>query len=687
MLVCFVSVILFAGKTTTTNVSAQDMQTYTQQFQNSTTTLSGRSVESNMYLTKMDYWDVKKVTFNFNFQVSQLASRDISDITVSLNGVKFYSFRPSKKTGMQTKAIDVPVKLLGGSNKLQIEGQILSSDNNNNYQLAQTPANWLTIEKGSNVNFEYDLKDADNTINSFYDHFSGQDTISNARSRIATANDPTPYELTASMIALAGESRIITTTNDQIPVVKMDNMHAADGDYVMVVAKYNHLPDKFKSQVSAEEVNGRAVIKTYYDNGKYYLIVTAKTGALLKKAARFVANAELMKETSQSTEYITDGTATFTSSLHDNGVKTITSSTDMINGAGHRENNYLISLPNDRTNADGSEVYLKFRYSKNLNFNRSLVTVRVNDTTLGSKKLTAAKANGDTLTVKVPRGTNLGNSFTISIAFDLEMKDQNTSDNSQTPWAEIDTESKMYVKSKRSNDLLFTNYPTLFINNQTYDNIAVIAPRQLSNDDFRTLTNVFNLIGNFSKSNTGDIQFYSKMPSKSVLKNRNVIVIGTPKNNSMIKSLNPKLYFKYSKDFSRIVSNEKLSIEHNYGKTIGTAQLLRSPYNDKRGMMVVTGANDNAVYLASTQINFQANIQQYSGDGLVVDPNNTHYGYRFKKNKAIDKSLTTKQLISNNTQLIIYLVLALVVILMIGAAVFLVMRKQGLMSGGHKHGK
>ncbi len=683
MVVCFALAIIFISKTTTTNVYAD---TYTQQFQDNTTTLSGRSVESNMYLTKMDYWDVKKVTFNFNFQVSQLASRDSSDITVSLNGVKFYSFRPSKKMGVQTKAINIPVKLLGKSNKLQIDGQVISYDRSNNYQLAQTPANWLTVEKSSNVNFDYDLKDADVSIKSFYDHFLGQDTISTAHSRIATANDPTADELTASMIALAGESRVVTNVNDQIPVVKMDNMNVAVGDYIMIISKYDHLAKKFKDQFDKNDLNDHGVIKTFYDNGKHYLIVTANSGSILKRAARFIANAELMKETATDTEKITDKTATSSASLHSGDVKTLTSTTDKITGVGHRENNYLISLPNDRTNADGSEVHLKFRYSKNLNFKRSLVTVKVNDTILGSKKLSSVRANGDTLNLKVPRGLNLGNSFTVNVAFDLEMKDQKTSDNSQTPWAEIDKNSKMFVQSKRSNDLLFTNYPTIFINNETYDNIAVVAPRNLSNDDFKTLTNVFNLIGNFSKSNTGNIQFYSKIPSKNVLKNKNVIVIGTPKNNSMIKKLNPKLYFKYSKNFNRIVSNEKLSIEQNYGKTIGTAQLLRSPYNDKRGMMVITGANDNAVYLASTQINFQSNIQQYSGDGIVVDANNTHHGYRFKKNKAIDESLTTKQLISNNTQLIIYLIIALVIILMIGIAVFLVMRKQGLMNGGNKNG-
>ncbi|MGI3099202.1 cellulose biosynthesis cyclic di-GMP-binding regulatory protein BcsB [Companilactobacillus alimentarius] len=165
---------------TPTTIKAADNQTYTQQFQNSITTLSGKSVEANMYFTKMDYWDVKKVTFNLNYQVSQLANRQTSDITVALNGVKFYSFRPGNKTGYQTQKIDVPLKLLSGSNHLTIDGQVLDQTSKN-YQLQQTPANWLTIGDGSNINFEYQLKEAENTLSSFYAHFSGQDTIAYQR--------------------------------------------------------------------------------------------------------------------------------------------------------------------------------------------------------------------------------------------------------------------------------------------------------------------------------------------------------------------------------------------------------------------------------------------------------------------------------------------------------------------------
>ncbi|MFC6177519.1 cellulose biosynthesis cyclic di-GMP-binding regulatory protein BcsB [Companilactobacillus huachuanensis] len=394
-----------------------------------------------------------------------------------------------------------------------------------------------------------------------------------------------------------------------------------------------------------------------------------------------------MNETDKSTESVDETTDTFTSSLHDNGHYQLTSSEDNVQGAGHRETSYFITLPNDHTNINDSLIKLKFRYSKNLNFNRALATVYVNNTIVGSKKLSSEKADGDTMTISVPRGIALGNSFQVRIAFDLEMLDQNTSDNADTPWAQVEPQSSIYVKSERGNDLLFSNYPTLFINNQTYDNLAVVIPKKLNNYDFQTLTNIFNLIGNFSKSNTGKIQFYTGTPSKNVLRNSNVIVVGSPENNPMVKSLNSKLYFKYSNSFNRIISNEKLSIEKDYGKTIGTDQLLRSPYNDKKGLLVVTGPSSKATYLASTQINFQKNIQQYNGDAIIVDANNAHYSYRFKKNKAIDKSLDTKNFVNRNSQLLIYLGFAIVALIMIGIGIFLTLRKQSINNGGNKSGK
>ena len=211
--------------------NSNELKTYTVPFQNPTTTLSGDSVEANMYFIKMGYWDVKKLTINFNFQISQLANTETSDITLSLNGTKFYSFRPENRTGLQTKTVEVPLKLLQGQNQLKISGQILNKTDQQNYQVQQTPANWLTIYQDANANFEYQLQEPTNAINSFNAHFSGTDTISTENSAIVLPKQATNAELTAGMYALAGESRTIAAGDSLLPLTTPKSAAAKNAEY------------------------------------------------------------------------------------------------------------------------------------------------------------------------------------------------------------------------------------------------------------------------------------------------------------------------------------------------------------------------------------------------------------------------------------------------------------------------
>ena len=665
--------------------AADKTQTYTQSFQNTTTTLSGDAVEANMYFIKMDYWQVKKVTINLNFQVSQLTNRETSDITLSLNGTKFESFRPRNQTGLQTKTVNVPLRLLQGENQLKISGQIVTKAGDKGSQRIQTPANWLTIYSGANANFTYQLKAPTTAIKSFYAHFSGTDTIANANSVIILPAQATNGELTAGMYALTGEARTITTENNQIPVTTADTTAAKNADYRLVIATYAHLPKSLQRQIKPSELAQRAVIKTVYHDGHHALIVTARTAQLLQKASRFIANQELMQETTASTKTISAQTATYTSEVRNGGKTQLTTSDDYLTGANHQSSTYFVSLPVDRTNANGSKIRIHFRYAKNLDFKRSLVTVYVNDKALGSKRLTAANADDDELTVSLPKGQALGHDFTIRVAFDLELPGKTATNNAQTPWALIRSNSEATIKSQPVADLLLTNYPYLFLKNDTFNQLAVVRPSRLTADDYQTLTNIFNLIGTYAKSNTGQIKFYTHQPSSTVLKNSNVIAFGTPQQNAFIRALNSKLYFKYNRHFTGFVSNEKLSIEKTYGQNIGTVQLLRSPYNSHSGLLVVTAAKSSDVYRASTQINFQRNIAQYQGDAIVVDHDNNHNDYRFKKHATVKDQTTVKTVVQKNSKLVLYLGIAVLIMVLILIAGFLIIRKNGLLERRDDH--
>lgn len=654
-------------------------QTYTQNFQNDTMTLSGKSVTTSLNFTKEDYWDIHKAQFNFSFQVSQLSNRQTSDITLSLNGVKFYSFRPDKTSGLQSKTVDLPLDLLQGSNVLTINGQIINQAGQTS-DLVTTPANWLTLSSGANVNFTYHLNEASEDINSFYAHFIGMDTIVNRRSAIVMPHGANDAELTASAYAFAGVARVIATTDGKLNLTRWGSSIAQQADYRLVVAQYDRLPADLKRFVKADQVTAqRAVLQTATDGSTHYLIVTARTGGLLKKAAQFVANQELMKETTGPTESVTAQTSTSTSVLQYQGSRQLTTGTDRVSGTGQHTLTYVLSVPIDRTNSQGSVVHLHLRYADNLNFKNSLVTLKVGDQTVGSAHLDRARANGGTYNFRLPAKLALGNSFTVSVVFNLQLAGSGGTTDVTTPWAELDSQSTAAIKTTPQNSLLFTNYPSTFISNQTFDNVVVVRPRSMNDDDLAALTNIMNLLGNYAQQNTGSIRFTTQVPSTARMKQSSVIAFGTYHDNALVRKLNGQLYFRFARGGNRILSNEKLSIEHRYGATIGTAQLLRSPYNQQRALLVATAAHSSDVVNATTQLSTQADVSGYKGDALVIDRDNNHYSYRFKKNAAADVNAAKKQKLTRSRQVIIYLVVAAAVIVVVVAIMVLILRKNGML--------
>ncbi|WP_321389027.1 cellulose biosynthesis cyclic di-GMP-binding regulatory protein BcsB [uncultured Enterococcus sp.] len=653
----------------------QSNHSFTQPFQNVTGSLTGTSVKATMYFTRIDYWDVKKATFNLKYQITQLENDEASDITVAVNGVKFYSWRPDKTTEIQNETIDIPLDLVSSSNTLTVEGQIINAEGTDSYKLVQTPANWLTIYDGSNVNFQYDLMLPENTIHSFYNHFAGADTIANQQSTIVVPTDASAAELSAASYALTGVSRIITASENYLPLQSLSDEAALAKPYVLIISRYDELPEKYKSQIDEKEIKGKALLKFFNTEQQHVMVATSNDETQLMNAGRYIANQELMTQTEKAEKVIDENTKTFASSLEFDGNISLTSSGDKLTGSYHQEQVYFVDLPVDRNNADGSSLDIHMKYSDNLNFDNSLVTVYVNDLPIGSQKLSRNKANGDQLQLDFPKGLEISDAFVIKVAFDLNVDNPEILRNSDTPWALIENDSNVFIQTEESDEVLFSNYPNVFIQNQTYADLGVVLPEKLNADYFKALTNVLNLLGNYTQSNTGDITYYQSEPSKKELVSHNLIILGTPKDNPLIKKMNKDLYFQYSDSFDTFISNEKLSIESDYGKSIGTAQLLFSPYNKEAVSLVLTGVNSETVYLASTQLKSQANTSIYQGDAVVVDGNYRRYDYRFKKEASAEEEDSVISRIISQKDALIYSIVFILAVVTVALVLYYIIKR------------
>lgn len=656
-----------------------ESQSFSQNFNNSNNTISGQSIQYDVFFNKMEYWNVNQGTIHFNFRISQLDDYNVSDLTLSMNGIKFYSFRPDMTTDVQSKSIDIPIDLLQGSNHLQISGQIMNQDGNKTMSMA-TPANWITIYQDSNINLDYSLNEADEKINEFYAHFIGFDTVLNQKAAIRIDNNISDPELEANLYALSGIDRV-TSDKGKIPLITNNNSEIDNYDYQMIIAKTDHLPKRFRPLGKNLKEN-KALIQAINENGKHYLIVTAKDNKQLIKAARYVSNSELMSETQQIKKTVLPTTKTFLSTPKDKYVQKITQNETYLSGAGHQEATYSLEMPIDQNNANGSIVKLHTKYAKNIDFNKSLITVELDGKKIGSHQLTAKKADDDTFEVKIPNGQHIGRNFNIKVVFDL-VNDKTTAD--QAPWAVVEKQSSVSIKSESMNNLLFSNYPSTLIKNKTFDNIALIRPKRINSAYLETLASLFDGIGSYVEQNTGKIKVYHQTPNKSQLANSSVIAFGTPNDNEFIRKSNDDLYFKFDHNFKNIVSNEKMSLESNYSRKIGTAQLLRSPYNQKRSILILTAVYANDVAMAANQISSQNGLSQIEGDAIVIDRDNQQKTYRFKKDVAADARLDLSLRLKRNHKLIVYIIVLTCILISLVFISTVVLYKNGKLKLGRNN--
>ena len=655
-------------------------ESYNFEFKNQTESLTGQTVNYDLTFQKMGYWQVKKATLNLNFQLSQLSDRQESDLTVAVNGVKVASFRPEKTTQRQTKTVEIPVDLLESTNVLRISGQIVDRVAGK-YQTQQTPANWLTIYQGANINFQYTEKKPEPSLRSFFQYFTGLDHVTKNEAAVLVNQGADDGELTAALTALMGQSQMSSSDSGQLNL----KSYQANTNYrySVVVAKYAHLPAELRAKISADKVDGHGWIQTVdLGQGRYQLVLTAKTDRLLKKTAEFFANQELMQERKQSFKQIDLRTKTFPKSQRVGRLnQQLTTQSVTLTGRGRQEQLFSVGLPTGQTQALGSQMKVHFNYSPALDFSKSQVKVYVNGQMMAEKKLTAKAAHADSLTVKLPQRKEPQSSYQIKVAFDLQGKKHQK--NAEL-WTQITPDSLAQINSQPLNSLLFDNFPGAWIKHRDLSQVVVVRPRKLTADDLDSLSNIFVLMGvNVNSSHGLEV---TTSPSQKALQTKNVIAVGTPQQNQLIKQNNQHLYVKFAPDLSKFVSNEKLSVEDDWGKHLGTVQLLRSPYNGKRAFLVATAPNPHAIYLATLQLASAKKMEQYQNkDVFVIDEDNVSNSYRFKKDAVLDHQLAQAIRSREQRQMYLYLVAAgIAVLLLVGVTWWLVVRKNRSAKGNRK---
>lgn len=675
-----------AGDPVTTPPQVQETEYTKISHYTSDVTFSGVYKTNTFSFEQEDYWDVRYAYAEIEFSVSPLITDEVpATLTFSVNNTPVTSCRIDYALGeTQTAYVQIPTDLLkDGYNNLSVTGYVLLYDEEGCLD-DFTNANWICVSKDSLVQIGYDVTDTKNSIQYFPFPLLSSDDASGKDCGIYIPDDASSDELTAAMMLRArlGEE---TEEEDDITLAKLSKMSGRNQR--VIVAEEKNLPEEVKKRIpdtagdgSSFDLSKGALVFEYSDDSGTVLVVTAENGKDLSEGASMLMDDDRLKQEKNASAFVPSGTAAEVikqRDLSDLIVKeqTITGITNeeglVFIGPFRQEQTIFLPLSGGFVLGEGGKISLNFRYSDNLDFDRSLITIYWGDTPVASKKLEKKNAGGDSFSFNLPSDAAGTYASSIRIAFDLEIKDLYcTKRTDEMPWAYVSGDSELYLPVGNSTDYSLTLRPYPFQTLGVFNDTALVLPDSYTDKELDLAGSVMSLMGN-SVSPYGSFEAV-KASDYDTGEDSNLITIGTYQDNSVIRDLNKNLSFFYQDDGKTFASNSQLVVSEDYGKRVGILQIIRSPYAGGRAVMTVSAADENGIENIADYIRIQENTWELSGDAFLIDSDGETSSYTFLDHEASD-TVSLKEEIKKNKNAILFTIIgsSAMLILFIGVVIML----------------
>lgn len=659
----------------------------------STVTLQGVYGSQEFYFTVDKNWNAKKITLHLDISQSQrIDSNDISSITISLNGIPVKSF-PLKDYMLDHSVVNYSFDISSvkvGSNDVKIQAYRRITD----LPCADdvSAANWVNLNKNSGVNVSYTDKAPSMKISGFPYPFYKVQSDKTFDTAITVADNADDSVLASTLELDSAFGRYANSNDIVIDTARLSNLVDKNDKNIIYIGNSDTAPQSLVNYfpVGTDFSSGAAIklVQSPYDSGKVMLIVLAKNDSDIERAIKFLENDSLVGQVQDSYFFVNR-------SIKVETIDSVNSSTYTFSDLGYdgsyvygcfRKNVSIeLKLPENKTIDEASSITLQFRYSKNLDFNKSLATIYVNDIPIGSKKLTSDNANNDSMTLKIPQEARKGNYFNVRIAFDLEMVNTwCTFRQEENPWAYVRGSSQIYLPTTQVTMNLFKTSPSPFIEDYKWNNTMFVLPANSTSSDLNQAGKIAIYLGHSIKSNHGTVSVTTNYKNNSNLSSSNLIAIGMPDQQQIIKDNNNSLFFKFDNSYKYFLSNDKLELLPEKSKNLASFQLLNSPYSSKTAMLVLT-ASDSSNLANAIDAFFQPSTFSITGDGVLIDQSENISDYRFKKDEISKPSFWSSNISSTNTVLFLITIISVVILLFV--TLFLIIRKNRKFEVKHVKGK
>lgn len=640
--------------------------------------LSGIFDTNQFYFRVRPYWGTQYAYARIQFTLSQLIGDGPASLTFSVNNKPVYSCKVAYTDGQQQILyVPIPVSLLNiGYNSFGVTGYVRIYDDEGCID-DLTGANWVRIEESSFVTVGYDVVDSRNEIQWYPYPFLSTTDETGSRTAVAVSDAMSESELAAALL-LRADLSAETDGEDEITLTTLSQTEKYDKK--VIVSLVENLPETLKShlQNGGENLTDRAAIVCFGQGEDRTLLLASTDGDCLMEAARLLVDESRVLQEKKTVTYVDREASRLMLDALNYGNDSQIYTLQSLAGGGlsyvgpfHQEKTIFLPFSGGYVLSGTGKIDLSFRYSENLDFTRSLVTVYWGSIPVASKKLSRENAGGDSLSFSLPADVVGATAGSIQVTFDLELPDLFcTPRMDEMPWAYVAETSTFYLPVGKTGQLSFDNQPAPFELSNRFNALTVVVPETMTQAELNTLGQVTALYG-VNISAYGDIQAV-RAGDFDENTDRNLIVLGTYQDNALLRTLNDRLSFRYTEDGTGFASNESQILSQDYARRIGIMQLLPSPYGEDRSILAVCATGDEAMSRIGEYLQKDENTWKLKEDAVIFDPNGEIHTYRFLQETAV-QTPDLKEFVKNNKDTVLFAVAAVSAMALFLLAVILVL--------------
>jgi hypothetical protein len=495
----------------------------------------------------------------------------------------------------------------------------------------------VTIKNTSMLNLVYETSSPKLDLSQLPAPFYLDNAFIPEKNLVITPEDPTAAQLQSALNVMAGFGSMVGTTADfeLVNVGALSNDDLASSNLIFVGP-----PDKLLllsnidfplavtdgrfANIPSDSVSDGVVQMAVspWNTGKVVLLVSGQTDTAIAKASQAISSGRVLTYQDPRFAYVKDVQLLADSIpvIEDFSLQNLGYQTEEINGVGTSSVDYAFLVAKPQVTTKEAYIDLQYYHSGLLEDSLSSMNIDLNGQIINSTALDKESEQLTTLRIKFPAGLMRYGENHLTISANLLADTSCDTTGFSNPWVIISDQSTFHLPISTSESFSqlslmdLKNYPAPFLTHSDLGDVAFVLPRS-SPASWGIAGKMAYALGDTANPIISGLKVvYADDVSPEVRANNSLIIIGRASTLPLLTEINDSLPAPF--DVTNDTASERqLQVVYRIpeGVSVGYLELLNSPFNIDRAILVMSGNDDNGLILAGNAMLVSDLRNQVSG--------------------------------------------------------------------------